>query len=673
MNLKAELASRFLPPAADYLYERETEGKGIIYPDWPKDNRHARIEWLRDTMSKNRDLWQMLKGGWTGEESLLSRFDESTQITFLTDTADRAVNGLMRSLLFEEYRGEMRSQFGNALNLAYNHSLLSDHNFEHNRRVERHREAMMLSIGELRHNKSMRQWIDSMQLFDSLHDISQLMDLFFNIYPEGVGREQELPAKRGHEMVAALMMLAFADRYAKERGVERHEAWRMCAGAAAITLMHSEPEKFIERIDEGLLVKEDGKDFNKLSGEEIYNLWADNKLDVLKITPAALLKMTSYYRGKYGFVGDKTPWGLLPLFEEEWQEEIVKLSENNRPLVEEIDEEQRQSFYLAVEVCLRSDLLDMISPPSTVVRTFMTQYSKDRPLWRNVNEGDEEANVDEMMIEIVYGAGNVSDPEMDFDLRRMWWELFHQEVINESTIGKSRYMRELIKENVMMKAVVLSQLGVELMRVREKWDVLGKMFTKRRKDVVFKAIRRAKLPLDVQLVYQALYDHYDKETGGLACYGYANVLRDLYGFDTKRLSAKLSKIATEEFGLLEIIKNKPGKGPGLGYSDYDDRDIQMYQRLSVKLIQLLKKRYNVSDKEYDGYLRRVNRGLNPKTMPYYATDSMGSTRPKTLKSFTEGQNQLYEQEVNLASSLSIDMNHAWIEGFIDRELFNNNH
>ncbi|OGK15557.1 hypothetical protein A2774_06060 [Candidatus Roizmanbacteria bacterium RIFCSPHIGHO2_01_FULL_39_12c] len=457
--------------------------------------RHGFNTWWRETVLRKRSRLEVIKA--SRGENKFDHIMEGVDFAHRLDIADRAANGLRLALAYDSRpeKYDEFSRFGITFTVGYNNPELADHNHSHYRRVERLIEALLFNIGELRHSQSLKQYIDALYLFANFHDTAQVYNLQFNLMsPED---EQIKDVKKAHGLEAAVMLLLFHRRYAIERKVDIHTAWNICAQAAAMTMLHDHPKKFMNLLSSRLkaddLVKnlenEDGQ-ITKLA--EVFDGDSDTVVDVFSLTPRQLLLILGKIKGGKGY-------GLPVSLVDEYSAEIDEVLNNKLPLIYYTDEKEgkikmeigmpekeRQIFNLAAQVGLMADLLDMRIPgEESIFRSLRAKKSKERPFI------PENFNQREVLNQIFESSGDFPhDSPFNFDVLRILWEAVNIEKIisnlpADNPLLKSSYLKRLIREAGIYSVLSLQEIGNRL--TRRDSTIVDEVFARRRLELLEKA------------------------------------------------------------------------------------------------------------------------------------------------------------------------------------------
>ncbi len=393
--------------------------------------------------------------------------DEMLRMAYELDLSQRGVNALRLDLLLQD-DGSI-SPFGELLNNALENPALVDHNHHHLRRVEQTLLAIILNSQELQ-TEDAQAWYRSAFLAASLHDNDQLISLQRNTLGE------HLSVKKGHALAGAVMAMLFAQRYARECGLDPQEAERIVRGAAYMILKHDEPERISQALD-------GNRNAHGLHGEELYKVYQENLLDLTTLSPKQLIEMLRYEKGKAGFTSF---YGLSEECEKEYQAQLELLEVDDNPLLQfsVAENNKKEALKLMTEVVVFADIADMVAPPyEAIYRTLMTQYSQKRPFFTPVDEefikyvqlelknagkdklSETASKVDYYVALIENGSGNTPTEyvHLDSDVRRLLFEFHHLVGMNSSRISRLRYIREMNSVNAMMGIYALGNVAERIM------------------------------------------------------------------------------------------------------------------------------------------------------------------------------------------------------------------
>lgn len=597
-----------------YLFERPTETK---YDEdlsrWTVSGPISMDAWIRQTFDRGRSIQGVFRSFRGRKERWLDHILEGIEFVGRMEVADLASNGLRGAVLWDNRDHTRPSEFGTMLTRAYNNPQLSDHNHEHSRRHERWLESMFLNIGELRHSHSVFSWIDSALLFSYWHDVDQLLTLERNL-TEG----KYLPAKHGHALAASVMILALHERYAIERKVSIHKAWEICAGTALMIARHDKPEGFAA----GLVgtknaYRELPDGFRQLlHGRQLQEIFDKNELDLFTISPSQLMELLRMEKEKHGFVDDtESVWGLHPAFEEEYRYELALLANNTVPIIKDVTPRERMSYRYAAEATVLADVFDMVSPPTeSIFRTLNTQHSRGRPFFRT------DMGLEAQLAHIGSDIGNI-DPDVDSDVRRMFWELVHMEHIKDGITADSPFVRSINRETAIMGALAFKDIGMRIMR--GDLSDIDTLYHFRKAQVARKTLAKAGYSKVRRLaVYQSVM-----KTGDDA------IIIELLekkgnGRLLGRYREKVHNLDIEAQRIKDGLLQKPDSD-GRRLRVYEESDRRAFEALASSVIQALSEKYSVSVGRLKRYRARVAKRSYPGVIPYRTYDSLGGT-PRTL-------------------------------------------
>jgi hypothetical protein len=539
---------------------------------------------------------------------------EGLEFIHWMDIADRTTNGLREFLKIDKEGKE--SKFGAIYFQAMENPDSSDHNYPHNRRIERWIEAFLLNIGKLRHEQSLMPWIDSMFLYGYFHDVDQVLSLQRN---QSLPKENQFNVKKGHALAGAVMILAMHKRYAEVSGLRTNEAWRRSAGAAFMILKHDEPERFMNAISArqpAYKIIDDEKIL--LFKDELMDLFNKNVLDLVTLSPSQLVDLLKMVKEKNGFLGNESAYGLLPEFEQEFAEELRELAGNNEPLFIEISPSERQSLNIASEVAVRADLMDMISPPAeAMLRSLLTQWSEKRPFFRT------EVNDNDLINSIMEGEGNLDTN--DSDVRRLLWEFVHNdEFHSESPVGRSRFKKKVYKDNALTGLLMFQRIGSRLLR--GDFTDVERVYEFREDSLIRKAFLKSGInPFRTELVLGKLkkvYPERDRYVQSVTTY-----LGNLGQNQTvaNNLPQELTDLVYEKDNIIYSYERKTKQHR----YQYADSDISRFNNICEAVLNKLIQTHQVSHKQLRKYRRMVAKYEYPATVPYRSYDSLGG-KPRTL-------------------------------------------
>ncbi len=294
-------------------------------------------------------------------------------------------------------------------------------------------------------------------LFDPFHDVDQLTAAYRN-----ETREIKLKEKKAHGLGAAAMTLALTPQYATASRISFDEAYKVTAAAAIMMMRHDTPEQFERTFAEdnvkAYFYDEKGNRILR-RGNHLRALYETDKLDLYSISPSQVFDLLVQLKGEHGFIDaeEGSILGLSPHFEAEHYDELNWLTQHDEPLMDEVSDNVKNMHKAVTETRYFADMGDMICPyTDQFMRTFLTQYSKQRPFW---NLGD--ATVQE-------ASNKVFDQQWKEDTAsdalRLMWEIVHIDGISpNSDFSKVPWVRAFIKEHAVMSAILFKDLGTTIM------------------------------------------------------------------------------------------------------------------------------------------------------------------------------------------------------------------
>lgn len=424
--------------------------------------------------------------------------EDMLRMAYELDLSQRGVNALRLDLLLKDDGSS--SKFGELLNKALENPALIDHNHHHLRRVEQTLLAIILNSQELQ-TEHVQSWYRSAFLAASIHDHDQLISLQRNADGE------KLPVKKGHAVAGAVMAMLFAQRYARECGLDFQEANRIVRGAAYMILKHDEPERISQALN-GVLSAQG------LSGEKLFVEYQKNQLDLTTLSPGQLIEILRHEKREAGFT---SLYGLSEACEEEYREQLELLEVDDKPLLQFSDGEkdQKEALKLMTEVVVFADIADMVAPPyEAIYRTLMTQYSQHRPFLTPVNDefkayvhselqkagkpflNDSATDADYYVALIENGSGNTPREyaHLDSDVRRLLFEFHHLVEMNSSRLSRLRYVREMNSVNAMMGIFALGNVATGVME--NDHSIIQATGRRQLHSIARKIIRRSRTGID---------------------------------------------------------------------------------------------------------------------------------------------------------------------------------
>ncbi|MBI2009995.1 MAG: hypothetical protein HYS86_02325 [Candidatus Chisholmbacteria bacterium] len=597
-------------PERPYLFERSEE------VDWDMTFEFAAVgmlAWLRESAFRPRSRSKIVQDAWVAaSEGNLERFVlEGLEVIKEAELGKRAANSLRLALGEDAHNPGVESQWGRDLICAYEDPNVADHGAPHGRVVKAWVMAGLKEIPELRHTHSVVSMVRSMMDFPYSHDMAKAYWEYKNL------AEERVSPTVGHNFAGANMKLALHTRYAQENGVRKRDAWRVEAFAAAMGLLHSEPEKFKERREA------QGKTLTRNAGT-LVGLWDENQLDVLSLTPAQTMRMGAYLRRGVGGDVDDPKLGLPRDFVREYGPEIGRLRNNHDPLIIELDDRDREAFWLAAELCVWADRMAMIAPyQNSVFRTFLSPQSKDRPLYPSgLTPG-------QVLEQVAAAKGDLVDGQ-DSDVRRKMFEIIDLDNFSpDSLVGKSDFVRLVHKDNAMLGALAFRRIAGAVMR--GDLHEVNELYERRMTRVREKALRRSGYSLGEQVWYRNLAPH----LFNLLSNGQDRYMRFMDGliragsFDTERYELKLEKLKIERNSLLTILAKKR-----------QPEELENCLEVIDGEIDWLRRHYGVNEREMRRYEQMVERWQSPSMQPYKDAESLGG-EPHLLREPSEVAKRLF--------------------------------
>ncbi len=584
----------------------------------------------------------------------------------IMDIADRASNGLRLAQLADNRDPTNRSRYGQRMFEAFNDPHHTDHNHEHNRRVERYVEGIIWNTKFLRKKEYIRHWIDSIYGYCYGHDEAQLMDIHKNHIEHRSKNAkdialQPIDTKSGHGVASAVMDLARAHRYAKERLVDINEAKRIKSGQAYIEMIHGEPE-LMDHIFKATKSATFLKDGNKdgYTGDELIKTYLQNEFDLTTISPHQAMEILRYLReynrdGKKLNYFQKVPeskYGIDPDFEKEYAKELQALWEDKGAILSNLSTKDKQALHLATEIAIRADQLEWVGPQvERIVRTISTQKSLDRPVWptaeqraqlhQKYNKDGTKSDLD-VMGALVHAESGDLGSALDSDARRIMWEFLHLDEIKTSTpLSYSEYLREIYRDSAIMGIIAFRQIGAQMMA--GNLTEVDTMYKRRIKSVTKKALTTARVPATTIAAIQKDPEAADRMPD-LIAEAIAQAGKPEYGI---RYKEKVAELIAERDRFFAQFVRKPGTG------SYTAEDIHAFQDFCTTILMELREKYNLSDKQYNTYLKRVAQGKYSRALPYTAYDSLGT--PDKIRTYKQPSpptsDKYFNDEPTLTSEL----------------------
>lgn len=582
--------------------------------------------WVKEAATFRRDPLEILHGIYGRDESAFHHALEGIAFLGMMDIGDRAANGLRLEIERVASVNGVINDFGDVLRRATNDPLFSDHNHPHFRRYERWVEAIVMNIGNLRHSESISEWVDSLMLQPYFHDIDQTLSLQRNFDENrGIGENQppELAVKKGHAVAGAVMILALHKLYAKNRIQHTGDAWKVAAGAAYMMLKHDEPENLMAALSR-TFVDNDGVEKPKIKaysfidnqrilmhGSQLLQLFNDNKLDLTTLSPSQLVEILKMIKAESGFFADgRSIYGLHPEFEKLFGDQLRDLENNHDPIFYRLDEAEVTALNLATEVAIRADMMDMIAPPTEAIyRTLMTQYSQQRPFWRD--------NIPLQILaeQISAGSGNITS-ETDSDVRRLLWEFMNIEHVSpDSVLARSRYINKVNRDNSILGILVLKQIGQKF--ITGDFSPVSDSYKQRISGLTDKALNKAGISYLTQLWLQR---QFRAHRNPILISDY--IERQGYIELSQSYLANVTHLLEEEQALIGSLNAKYAEFTGV---DFDPvHQATLFIITCDQVIDQLCDKYHVSRKKLNRYKKKIATGKTWQSLPYRAYDSLGN-------------------------------------------------
>lgn len=489
--------------------------------------------------------------------------------------AEARANKLRYSLIQDQ------TPFSERFLTAMEEGELAHHGSLHSRRVEK---AQKIALRDIYDDKRKRELLEgenaeadlsALMLFPYFHDLDQQTGNVRNLTREP---DKQLKVKKGHGPGASLKILAFTQRYATVNNLTYEEALNITAPAAIMMLPHDKPEAFDKTFSPT------NNNAQGLCGNELIAAFEADELNPFSLSAAQIAEITRMTKQKNKFMQDgDSEWGLDPLFEAEYREELEALSCNDIPLLEEMSEKRRERLLLFTESVYFSDMVDMIGPHDLqAMRTFLGQYSQQRDF--SVFQLDK-ADIQDLSVEeyreirheaVLNVVKNGNGNDMPTDDTRLLWELLHVRNISaHSDFGDLPNVHKLVKDQVMMSAIFMKELGTHIMQGGDAIDsIINKVYAQRQGKL---ELQKDKKELAYQIVFNGTY------------------------------TTQRDTIEEERQEVIHVLKNK--------HKAYTEEDIADYAKLVDAVIQELRGIYDVDDTQMQEYKEMVDNGIYPSSLP----------------------------------------------------------
>lgn len=547
------------------------------------------------------------------------------------DLANRMANQLVYRLTHnpppEESEGKRTSSNGSSMIEEFRRHFFqsrenpahSDHNREHLRRVELFSKIFSINTSDVRGEIAINRHMPALMLADQFHDVDQSLSLQRNEVLEAYG-ENKLEVKKAHCEAGAVMILSLYKEYARVNHITEADAWRICAEAALMTLKHDKIDVFNKAIKatESAVGMDD---------ETLIKKYKEHEVDMYTLSPQQLILVLKTEKGAEGdrtFVNEAAPHGLAPSFERQFRKELGELEVDTLPLFSTDrfermppvgNKQYKKSFETVSQIFLFSDTSDMTTPAiEGFFRTLRTQYSLNRPFMSvNLNEGE--------LNELFHLIVDLRDPnaphdeksrikklekKYDRDVFRKLFESCHfADPIAGTVLENGLFIRGFIKDAAILNALATQKFGRLIMK--KQYGQIEEMYKKRIRALSEKALKKVGLePKDFPNagdtdVIEALKKRNDRE------------LAEIYRQKIESIRAEMEEL----IGSFETEQKA---------TDYSPEDLRNFEQLTDKVIEHLRLKYKVSNKEMVLYNRYIETGEYPKTIPYGGYDSLGRSR-----------------------------------------------
>jgi hypothetical protein len=487
-------------------------------------------------------------------------FSREERLLWLWDLGERAANA---TRLAQSHRGE----YGKFADEAAHGNFPHDQN--HGRRVEAHMEALLFNISEAFDTRFPPYLIYAAALFPYIHDADQL-DTEKRNRDEGLS----LLPKHAHGPAGAIHVLAHTQEYADSWDITYDQARKITGTAAIMMMKHEEPGQIAQALA-GKQVMPPDTDAATLTA-----LYDTNQLDLTQLTPNQLVQIVTRKKSQSsGFVSDKSPHGLHPLFEKSYAAEIAALAQDNAPLIPDFDpRKDREALDVLTQISVFADVFDMIMPAQeSIVRKLGVHKSLNRPFFRP------DHSVEQFIGHINADSGHW-EPEHGSDFTRVSWELMHPLGGIDGPISRSPYVQALIKETVIKGALTFLTVGTELMQ--GNFAPIEHIYDQRRKALAEKIAKKA---------------------------GNAPNLAD------EDPSGRILELILEQDELINKIRKKFVDSTN-GNLRYSQQDIALLKERAEVVIDILRNRHEVTDEEFARYKAELERG-DFGMLPYSTYDS----------------------------------------------------
>jgi hypothetical protein len=202
--------------------------------------------------------------------------------------------------------------------------------------------------------------------------------------------------------------------------------------------------------------------------KELVKRYQSDTLHLSTLSPAQMIRILKYLKENAGFIGrDGSIFGLSPAFEKDFEQQLIKMQQDNNPIFQLTIEDQLK-LKACTEMAVWADLADMVSPYwEAIFRTFQSHPSRDRPFgWTHadVNGINYPPNAEKLFSHVLDPKNGNGKPN---DLERLLWELYNIDGFAHKTVlNKIPFVRDFNKEHAILGTLALRKIA-EAMYVTE--------------------------------------------------------------------------------------------------------------------------------------------------------------------------------------------------------------
>ncbi len=396
---------------------------------------------------------------------------------------------------------------GKELSVTFDNAEVAHHGHHHARHVERTLQTIIDHFNdsnpEFFQSDFGKKLLHGMMLFPYFHDWDQQTTSLWNMAYEP---EDQLHAKKGHALGAAVKMLALSEEYANAVGVEKNEAEEIMGLAAVMMMRHDEPGSIAKMFKKDNIRAHDIND-----PEELRRLFLDDSLDLTTLSRSQLLQLLKVEKQENGFMNlRKREWGLSEEFEQDFVDTLLDHQNDHRPILD-LSDGDKQQLKSSTEIVVWSDLVDMVAPYwDAIFRTFQGVHSEHRPFSWNWESGSSIDSVVDVIFKKIQVPKNGN--HTDNDVERILWEFMNlDDFSNASCLRDLAIVREFNKQHAIMGVMALREVGNILLNNELGVDFIDNIYGYRLWRLEGKAKRRLETDRLDYARYQIKVDEIEKE------------------------------------------------------------------------------------------------------------------------------------------------------------------